>query len=118
MFELCRYRVANLTSFSELMLKSDSLTKIHIEFKRGSKLPETSSEALLYLCSLDHLCISHNASESVISIKFVQLVIKLRYLYFGPSIQVHYRICANSLLISIMIPCSLIFQIWYLNFHK
>ena len=47
-FELCRYRVANLTSFREFVSQPGPLAKImHIEFQRGNKLPGTSSEALI-----------------------------------------------------------------------
>ena len=47
MFELCRYRVANFTSCSEIMSGSETVAKIHIEFQWGSKLQGTSSEALI-----------------------------------------------------------------------
>ena len=50
-FELYRYRVANLTSCSELMSESDPLAKNRIEFQWGSKQPGTSSEALILPCS-------------------------------------------------------------------
>ena len=45
-FELCRYRVANLTSCSEFMSGSDPIVKNHIEFQWRSKLLGTSLEAL------------------------------------------------------------------------
>ena len=45
-FELCRYRFANLTSYSEFMSKSDPVAKNRIEFQWGSEQPGTSSEAL------------------------------------------------------------------------
>ena len=47
MFELCRYRVTNLTSCSEFMSESGPVAKNRIEFQWGSKLPGTSLEALL-----------------------------------------------------------------------
>ena len=47
MFELCRYRVANLTSCSEFMSESETVAKNRIEFQWGSKLQGTSSEALV-----------------------------------------------------------------------
>ena len=46
MFELRRYRVANLTSCSEFMSESETVAKNRIEFQWGSKLQGTSSEAL------------------------------------------------------------------------
>ena len=46
MFELCRYRAANLTSCSEFMSESETVAKNRIEFQWGSKLQGTSSEAL------------------------------------------------------------------------
>ena len=49
MFELCRYRVANLTSCSEFRSESETVAKNRIEFQWGSKLQGTSSEALLFI---------------------------------------------------------------------
>ena len=56
-FELCWYRVANLTSYSEFMSESDPVAKNRIEFQWGSKLPGTSSEALTNFSQI------HNISQ-------------------------------------------------------
>ena len=47
MFELCRYRVANLTCCSEFMSETETVVKNRIEFQWGSKMQGTSSEALV-----------------------------------------------------------------------